>query len=140
MPQTIVGTETFTNGAYERPVSGDQGNEDIFAILEAFMDRMAPHTHDGSDSSEINLNVSKEIQILTIGTNLTWLDELNGNYKAVLPVPPPATFDDNQKFFYISRDSGATYERFYPSLNRLTATTYEVFSNDNTVDLKVVTL
>lgn len=140
MPVIIPGTETFTNGGIERPKSGDKGNEDVFAILETFMERMATHSHSGADSSTINLNFEKETQVFTSLTGLTWTDLGEGTYRTslALPVGVTKTFDQLDRFFYLSRDGGTTYQRFYPNVEKIDDSNYYVFSNDNTIDIKVV--
>ena len=49
MAQDIDGTGDLTNGAYQKPTATDSGST-VFSILESFMERMASHKHEGTDS------------------------------------------------------------------------------------------
>lgn len=138
MPIDIVGTEDYTDGPYELPVSPDQGN-DVFSVLEDFMNRMAVHNHDGSNSKEISLNIDKDITVFLTGVDITWNVLGNGNYRALFTMPVSATFDGNiRKFYY--KIGASDYKEFYPTVEKVSASTYYIYSNDNTIDVKVVTL
>ena len=80
MPENITGTTGFTAGAYRKPSNKDSGSE-VFDILEEFMTRIAPHTHDGVDSEIINRTVTKSAYENT-GT-LTFSDDSTTGQKYV---------------------------------------------------------
>lgn len=136
---TIVGTEGFTNGGYDLPDSKEQGNP-VFDKLEAFMERMATHTHTGADSNSITLNIAKGVQNLTNIVDFTW-DVVLGypnKYRASVPVAVGSTFDDNVRTFYYME---AGFPKiFYPTIERIDNMNYYIISSDNTIDIKVVTI
>ena len=137
MATDISGTGGFTNGPYSKPTSGDAGN-DVFSRLEDFMDRMATHTHSGADSNKISLNIEKDVTDFTIGVDLTWTSLGDGSYKAAIAVPGATTFDASVRHFF--RRVGAARNPIFPDVVRIDNNNYEVYVNDNTIELTVVTL
>jgi hypothetical protein len=139
MPIDIVGTELYTNGPYEKPAAGDQGNT-VFDILEEYMERMAVHNHDGGDSKEISLNIAKDIDTFVIGVDLVWSSLGNGEYRATIPVPGATTFDASIRKLFYAPTATTVFKEFYPTVEKIDNTSFYVYSNNNQVDLKVVTL
>ena len=144
----IDGTENFTNGPYEIPDAKETGNS-VFDKLEEFMERMATHTHNGSDSNSITLNIAKAIQDLQgNGVDFTWTLVSPGRYRALVDVAAGSTFDDNVRTYYYRVDGGAP-QQFYPSVERLSNTQYYLYTNvvksplDNpiqNINLRIVTI
>jgi len=135
----IPDTEGFSNGAYQIPDPKEQGN-DVFDILEEFMERMATHTHTGADSHSITLNISKGVQTLIATVDFTW-DVVVGypdKFRAAIPVAVGSTFDDNVRTYYYM-DAGVP-KIFYPTIEKIDASNYYIIANVNTIDLKVVTI
>lgn len=140
MAEDITGTEAFTNGAYQKPEDKDRGN-DVFSVLEAFMDRMAAHSHTGADSKEISLNIEKNIATFVNGVDHTWASVSDGLYRAQLPVVVGVDYDLTiRKFFYKSGVGADDYVEFFPKVERIDDSNYYIYSNDNALSLKVVTL
>jgi hypothetical protein len=134
MAQDIPGTNILTNGPYQIPSPKEKGN-DIADIIEGFFERMANHSHTGADSKSISLNFTKEVQSLLIGTNLSWVAQSNGSYRAQVTLPVVATNDNMRRFFY---EDGGNYIEFFPTQEPIDATNYYIFSNDNTINVRVV--
>lgn len=134
---TIPGTEGFTNGPYEIPDPKEAGNS-VFDKLEEFMDRMATHTHSGADSNSITLNISKGVQELVNTIDFVWDLVSADKYRASVPTAVGANFDDNVRTYYY-RD-GAEPKEFHPTIEKIDNSNYYIYSNDNTIDLKVVTI
>jgi len=134
MAQDIPGTENLTNGPYQIPSPKEKGN-DIADIMEEFMDRIANHSHTGADSKSISLNFTKEVQDLTIAGGLTWVAQANGSYRAQVTLPLIPTLDNMRRFFYVD---GAYYTEFYPTQEVIDADNIWVYTNDNTIDMRVV--
>jgi hypothetical protein len=139
MPIDITGTEGFTNGPYQKPSSGDQGNT-VYDTIEEFMERMANHNHDGGDSKEISLNIAKDIEVFEIGVDLVWENLSNGEYRANLPVPVATTYDASIRKFFLAPTTTTDFKEFYPTVEKISNSNYYVYTNNNQVDLKVVTL
>lgn len=148
MPIIIPDTEGYTNGAYVIPSPKEAGN-DVFDILEEFMHRLATHSHTGADSKNISLNITKgvdEFDFTSVSAPYAWdeYDPVNApaTYRALLPINAVATsFDENIRHYYY-RESGASSEprRFYPTIEKFDNDSYYIYVNDNTIDIKVVTI
>lgn len=134
MPIDIAGTEAFTDGPYQKPATNDKG-QTVFDVLEEFMERMANHSHSGADSREISLNIAKDVSSFQSGVNLLWTLVSTDNYRAELTVAGGALYDQTIRKFYLSDGT-----EFYPTVERIDATTYYIYSNDNTLNIKVITL
>lgn len=137
MPQDITGTETFTNGVYRRPSDGDKG-DDIFDVLETFMERIANHSHSGADSRPITLNIQKDIDDFVSGTTIFWSDQGNDVWRAQIAVPSGTTYDASIRKFYLKR--GGEFVEFYPTTEKIDAQNMYVFANEALAELRVVTL
>ena len=137
MPRDITGTETYTNGPYEIPQDSDVGNT-VFQILEEYMERMATHSHSGSDSKKISLNIEKDFQTFTVGVDLFWSDQGNNVYRAQLDTPVAGSVDGNIRRFYFS--DGTTWREFFPTVEKIDNDSYYIYTNDNTINVRVVTL
>ena len=149
----ITGTENFTNGPLETPDAKEEGN-DVFDKLEEFMERVGAHTHDGTDSTVITLNIEKGVQELAangngvIGGDFTWGPTSPGKFRALVDVAPSSDFDNNERIYFYRIGSGAP-KQFYPTVERVSPTQYYVYSNVTEVDngvtidninLKIVTV
>ena len=152
MSTDVVGTENFGNGPYKKPEAGDAGDE-WATILESLIDRITTHSHSGSDSKTLTLNISRDTQGLT-SPALTWtaLDkngilvaglEATVSYRsnpidiaAALP-SGTGTFDGNTRHFYKLNDAGE-YLEFFPTINKLSATTFEIYTNEAIPTIRIV--
>lgn len=139
MPTNIVGTESYTNGPIEKPIDGDTG--DVWAdVIETFMDKLANHGHTGADSKTISLNIDKDIEEFEAGVDITWTSEGDGQYSAALTTASGSEFDTHTRTYYLGTAGGTDWRKVHLEDERVTATTYKVYSNDNTIDLRVVTI
>lgn len=138
MSTDITGTETFTNGPYQVPTDTDVGN-DVFSLLEEYMERMATHSHGGADSKKITLNIEKDIHNFVRTVDLAWNIEGNDTYKAVFPTAELKDFDDTIRRFYYSTDL-TNWIEFYPTIEKIDSTSYHLYANANDIDVRVVTL
>lgn len=137
MPQDITGTENFTGGAYQKPVAKDTGDV-VATTLDDLFDRITNHNHTGQDSKAITLNITKEVQDLVATVDFNWIDQGNDVHRAQIALPAVATVDDNMRnFFYVN---GGEYVRFYPTVEKIDNTNMYVYSNDNTIDMRIVYL
>lgn len=138
MPIVIVGTELYSGGGIEKPLNKDQGN-DVFSTIEDFMERIATHDHTGQDSKQISLNISKDIELFQVGVNLTWTAQGNDTFQGAIAVPVATTYDASIRKFYFD-DGAGNFAEFYPRIEKVDANNYFIYVNDNTLDVRVVTL
>ena len=158
MPENITGTENFTSGPIQKPATNESGN-DVFSVIETFMERLSNHQHTGAHSKEINVNIDKAREIWILGTpdsgntptekQLAWVSATDsyGSYVATLSHVAGATNTSNHVlFFYIRNSSTASNgtNRWVPwdppvHPNPSNTSQYYVYCNDNTSEVKVVT-
>lgn len=160
MAEDIAGTTSFTNGAYEIPTDKDTG-DDWADIIETFMTRLSAHSHTGADSNVISLNIEKGSQELTLQDGVVWQSVGNGIYRAVIPVAIATsgtyTYENTAKSYFF-RVNETEYEvlngagsfatdgvdsewaEFNPETQDINGSTYNLFSNDNLLDIKVITV
>lgn len=137
MSRVIVGTENYSNGGYIIPTDDDTGNS-VFADLEVLLERISTHSHTGADSKSISLNFTKIPEEYIITTHIIWTIVANGVYRALVTIRDTTpTFDDNLRTMYYKIGAGDWIE-WNPRIERVTNTTFYVYSNDNTINLRAV--
>jgi hypothetical protein len=125
--------ETLTYGR-KKPEAGDKGST-FFAALEDNIDRDDAHNHDGTNSPKIP-STSVEATSATI-LAASWVDLGSSTYRQLVSVPSGMDFDKCEISFRITNGSDAG-ARIYPSVVKVSSTTYYVYVNDNTLELKAV--
>lgn len=121
---------------FEKPQTGDKGSS-FFPALEADIQQLNDHTHDGVNSHKLTAlsftGVSQDV------TAVGWSATSGGTYRQTVTTPSNITFDDYGMEFIITNgsDIGA---RFYPTVVKITNTTYYVYTNDNTITFRVLYL
>jgi hypothetical protein len=126
-------SETLSNG-FKKPETGDRN---FWGDLEDDIDQLNSHTHDGIDSEQLSpKNLSKSTANIASGS---WAAVAGhaGTYKQTITVPTGYAVDSMQVKFYITAGGQAGYE-VYPSIRKASSTTYEVFTNDNSVGYTAV--
>jgi len=135
MAQEIDGTGDLTSGAYEKPTATDSGSK-VFNILETFMERMAGHKHEGTDSLLINKKLDKTPY--TVSGESWSSPDANGNKYVTITITDEdhylragdTVLDITREFYYLKdtldSSSGAGHIRFYPDL---------VWTNNNVVQV-----
>lgn len=125
---------TLSNG-YRKPQTGDRGSSWMDDI-EFNIERLNNHKHDGIDSEKLSPhNFNKPTAILS---SANWGSDLGGStYKQTVSLPANFNFDETFFKFIIS---GGTYDGtvIYPSIVKVSNNTYDVYINDNTLNLKVI--
>jgi hypothetical protein len=141
MARDIVGTDTYGGGAYQIPEDTDKGN-DVFSVLETYLERMATHTHGGTDSTPISLNIEKDIELFVAGSTISWNNEGNDVYKSSSLETPAAggvsSVDDNIRKFYYT--DGTTWREFFPTVEKQDSTHYFIYASTPLAQVRVVTL
>lgn len=119
--------EILSNGV-KKPETGDRGSV-FFPALEDNCDYLNDHTHDGSLGEPIPAtNISPVTQSVSSGS---WSATSGGQYRQLLTVPNGKNFDDVDITFKHS----TTKEPISLGVEKVSATTYYVFINDNSVSL-----
>lgn len=137
MSRAVTGTSNLGNGSYIMPTDDDVGN-DVFALLETYLERLAVHDHTGDDSVSISLNFSKISEDYISGVSLTWTSIGNGIYRALVTIQDiTPKFDGNLRTMFYQIGAG-DWIGFAPRVERVTNTTYYVYSNDNSLNLRTV--
>lgn len=123
---------TLSNG-YKLPTAGDRGSS-WFSDLEDNIVRVNSHDHDGINSEKLaSSNIERQTSSLVAGN---WTLVADGTYKQTVSMPSGYTMTESTFKFQIN--SGADLgDIFYPVIDRLTDTSYDIFINDNTVDVLV---
>lgn len=120
--------QTLSNG-YQKPQSGDRGTS-LFTSLEDDIQRLNDHTHDGSNSNRLSgtsiIGVKQDIAA-------SWTAGSNGLYTQDITMPALITFDDYGMSFRLADGS-----HVFPTVERLSSTSYRLYLNDNTLAMKVV--
>lgn len=125
---------TLSNG-YKKPQTGDRSSSWMDDI-EFNIERVNSHKHDGIDSEKLNPKDFNKPTATILAAS--WGSDLGGStYKQTVNLPANYSFDETYFKFIIS---GGTYDGtvIYPSLVKVSSTSYDVYINDNTLTLKVV--
>lgn len=124
---------TLTYGR-QKPTTGDR---DFWEQLEDNIILDDAHDHDGVDSPQLSpKNFSKSTASIASGS---WaaVSGQAGTYKQTITVPTGYSVDSMQVKFYITSGGQAGYEVF-PTVRKASGTTYDLFTNDNSVGYTAV--
>lgn len=123
--------ETLSYG-YFKPETGDKGSV-WFPAMEANMERLNDHNHDGTDSALLPpSSISKFSGSISSGS---WSSAGGGNYSQDITVPAGISEINNYFIkFYVT----STGYQLHLTWERLTATTYRVYINDNSLSLTAI--
>lgn len=114
---------------YFKPQTGDRGSV-WFPRLEDNFQRLNDHNHDGSNSSLLTPAAISKALFKTVILSAAWSSLGGGNYRQTITVPSGVTELNNYVVqFYVT----ATGVRVFPSFERQSATSYFVFTNDNSL-------
>ena len=114
---------TLSKG-YKKPTNPTTGDA-WFPAMEENIQRVNDHTHNGSDGALIAVTTQDVL-------SANWGSDLGGGfYRQLMTLPAGFQFDQTR---IEVRTSGG--EVVYPKIERVSATTFYVYSNDNTVSMK----
>ena len=120
---------TLSKG-YKLPQNGERG---WWQTLIDNWTRLNSHDHDGTDSEKISsANLSFTTQDLSASN---WSSVGGGTYRQTVSLPAGMSFPAAVVNFYT--DSGTGHQVF-PKVVKIDSSSYYVYVNDNTVDLKAV--
>lgn len=122
---------TLTYGL-KKPESGDKGAT-LWTALQDDIAHIDAHTHNGTDSPKLsvqNLNVTTQAI-----SHLNWAaNGPAGHYRQTVTMPAGFTYDN----FIIDFRKTTTGEKIYPTVEKVTSTTYFIYTIDNTLDVTAV--
>lgn len=119
--------QTLSYG-FQKPQSGDKGSV-FFPALENNFQQLNDHTHDGSNSSPLTAKSSTAVtQAISSGA---WVDQGGGTYRQTVTMPSGIAWDTHA----IELRDSSTNENMLLRVAKVTATTYYVYINDNSVSL-----
>lgn len=111
---------------YKKPQSGDRGAA-FFTAMEDNIQRFNDHTHNGSDSALLPAQ-----SILGVSQNIlavNWVaNGPTGFYRQLVTVPAGFTYDTVDISFRL-----ANGDYVYPTVEKVSALTYYVYTIDNTL-------
>lgn len=119
---------TTTAYGYKIMKAGDLASVWMVDIPANFT-RLSDHNHDGSNSRALTPNA-----ITKYSSSITnaWSPISGGHYKQTITVPSGITeLNDFDIMFYDTN----TGERLFPGVTRVSATTYDVFVSDSSLEL-----
>lgn len=107
---------------YKKPENPDTGDV-WFPALAADMQQLNDHNHDGATSAPLATLVQSVL-------SASWgvAPQGGGLYRQLLTVPTGLAYDTCD--IWVLRSTG---ERAYPSIERVSSTTFYLYTNDNTV-------
>lgn len=116
---------------YKKPQSGDKGSV-WFPAMEANMQQLNDHNHNGANSAQLTAaSVTAVSQAILAAA---WVAQGGGTYKQTVTMTPGLTYDNYQPNMRLT----STKELVYAKVVRVSATTYDVYVNDNTLNLTAV--
>lgn len=118
---------------YKKPQTNDKGPI-VFPALEGNIQRLNDHTHDGANSAKLpSTSLSPSSATLLAGA---WTLVGDGLYKQTVTLPSGITYD-NAVFTVKLATSG---DIVHPTIEKVSATQYDIYTNDNTEGFVVVYL
>jgi hypothetical protein len=121
---------TTLSYGYKLPTTGDRGPV-VFPDLEDNIQQLNDHNHNGTNSSLISsASITAVTQTLLAGS---WVLVADGIYKQTVTIPGTLQYDNT----HISFTHATTGHLLYLSVEKVSATQFDVFINDNTAGLKV---
>lgn len=124
-------SSTTTMG-YKLPANGDRGSS-YFPDLAANIALCDSHKHDGTDGVQIDpFSLNKTTSTIAAGS---WaaVSGQAGTFRQLLTLPASYAWDAVEMKFTLS----VLGHQIYPSIEKVSATTYYVYINDSSLALKV---
>lgn len=118
----------------KKPQTGDYGTT-FWPAMEANFQQQNDHTHNGVDSAILSSTSINPTSASILAAS--WVLVSAGTYRQLVTTPPSITFDSYGMAFRITNGSDIGYE-IHPTILKVSATTYYVYVNDNTINLTVL--
>lgn len=116
------------------PLDGERG---FFTNLEDNIARDDAHNHDGSNSPQLNTkNLTKDTSTI-LAASWAAVAGQAGTFKQTITVPTGHAVNSMLVKFYVN-GGGEDGHEIHPSIQKVSATAYDIFINDNSVEVKAV--
>ena len=115
---------------YKKPEDGDRGST-LFTALEDNIQRLNDHTHNGTNSAPLTAASLQGVPATALAVNWVAFGP-TGHYRQLLTLPAGFNFDT----VHISVRCADDY--VYPTIERVSATTFYIYTIDNTLPFTVV--
>lgn len=124
---------TLTYGR-KLPTDGDRGST-FFDDLEANIAINDAHTHDGVTSPSIpGKNIAKSTQTILTGSWASVAGQI-GTYSQTVTLPSGVTTANMLPKFQVNNAGPDQGDIIYPTIRWASTTSYDIFINDNTVEI-----
>lgn len=125
---------TLPNGL-KTPSDGERGTwwDQIIDAIE----RVDSHVHNGSDSEPIEAKNLTHGSSTLLAASWAAVAGQSGTYKQTVTVPSGYTEGSYSKTFFVDSGSEAGTQIF-PAVVKASSTTYDVYINDNSIQVKVI--
>jgi hypothetical protein len=124
---------TTLSYGFKKPQAGDRGGT-FFPDLEANAQQTNDHTHNGTNSSLLS------IQAVAVTTQsilaAAWAATSGGTYKQTVTMPGTLTYDAVGMQFRITSSKHV----IHPTIEKVSANTYDIYTNDNTIGVTAIYL
>jgi hypothetical protein len=121
---------TTLSYGFVKPQNGDKGST-FFPALADNVQKTNDHTHNGTDSAKLSGPVSANVATQSVPSG-SWADQGNGTYRQLVTLSSLQYDNIN-----ISFKTSAGHQ-VYPTVEKVSATTYYVYTNDNTLTYTAV--
>lgn len=115
---------------FQQPQNGDPGSV-WFPALNVDIQKLNDHDHDGINSAPINATSISAGTVSILAAN--WVLDIAGRYKQTVSTPAGYNIDSFNPLFRITGG-----DIIYPSVHRLNATSFVVYTLDNTLSYTAV--
>lgn len=122
--------QTLSYG-YVKPETGDRGTV-FWPALEDNIQQINDHNHDGLNSAKLLSSAVTAVTQTVLAAS--WSAQGGGTYKQTVTMPAGMAYDD----YGIVVKLSVLGHVIYPTIEKVTATTYDIYINDNTLALKVL--
>ena len=127
----------LTKYGYAVPEAGDESSTEWQPDLSNNIKRYSDHRHDGVDSAKISFASIQKVT--SVVYQASWSAYGNGEFKAVVNMPSGYSFDNTNIIFTIVTPGHIGEDtRIFPTIHKITNTSFEIYSNDNTIDVGVM--
>ena len=122
--------QTLTYG-YLKPETGDKGSV-WFPALEADIQQLNDHTHNGVNSSLIQSSSIIAVTQDILAAN--WVATTGGTYRQLVIMTGGLQYDN----FMVNVRLTSTGHIIYPTIEKVSAATFYIYTNDNSLDYTLV--
>ena len=120
---------TLTYGIY-RPEDGDKGKP-LFEKLEENWQQVNDHNHDGANSAKLgSSSLEHTSQNITSGS---WVSQPNGMYRQLVSAVGGLAYEG----YEIMCRNTASGDRLYLDTEKVAASQFYIYSNDNSIDVTI---